>query len=304
MAIDKFYTAVPSQADTEVFQVNPTIAAGDFQISTDDGAFANLATLPVVDPAGGRQIKIVLSAAERDGNVITIIGSDVAGDEWCDVFTQIFIEDEKTEGKALIFYTVAVSQADTDLFQVNPTIAAGDFKVSTDDGAFGNPATLPAVNPAGGKQIKIVLSVAEMGGKVITVIGSDAAGDEWTDVFIQFFTTPVATIPDSSFARMATVTASTKRSPGVTSGLEGAYVENIASLVCLPLDPVSPDLELGIEGLAWHEILQTAVDGSLDIVEGDILVVSGTEYPIRAVGDWDWRPTAKTFRVLYVEDRK
>ena len=106
----------------------------------------------------------------------------------------------------------------------------------------------------------------------------------------------------ASFARMATVTASTQRSSGVTSGLEGIYLEHIASLKCLPLDPVTPELMLGVEGLAFHEVLQTTVDGGLDIVEGDLLLISGTKYPIRSVAEWDWKGT--DFLMLILEDPK
>lgn len=95
----------------------------------------------------------------------------------------------------------------------------------------------------------------------------------------------------ASFARFATVTASTKRSPGVTSGLEGAFVVSIASLKCLPLDPVNSEVMLGIEGLAFHEVLQTSVEGGLDIKEGDLLVVATVEYPVRSVADWNWKGT-------------
>lgn len=106
----------------------------------------------------------------------------------------------------------------------------------------------------------------------------------------------------ASFARMATVTASTKRSSGVSSGLEGAYAEEIASLKCLPLDPVTPELMLGIEGLAFHEVLQTTVEGGLDIVEGDILIVDYYKYPIRSVADWNWKGT--DFLTLILEDAR
>ena len=108
----------------------------------------------------------------------------------------------------------------------------------------------------------------------------------------------------SSFARMATVTASTKREGGVAAGLEVGMVAKIATLKCLPLDPISPDLVLDIEGLAWHETLQTVVEGGLDIAEGDILVVGAVEYPVRAVADWNWRPAGVDFVTLYLEDRK
>ena len=91
-------------------------------------------------------------------------------------------------GEAFTIYTVVYSQADGNVFQTNPTIAAGDFKVSTDDSAFTNLDSLPTVDPAGGKQIKLELSAVEMDGEVITVIGSDQVGAEWADVFIEIYT--------------------------------------------------------------------------------------------------------------------
>lgn len=106
----------------------------------------------------------------------------------------------------------------------------------------------------------------------------------------------------ASFDELASVTASTKRRGAIVAGLEPDYSEQIASLSCLPLDPVSPEIAMGVEGLSFREILQTAVEGGLDIVEGDLLVVSGTEYPIRSVADWEWR--GSTYKMLLLEDRK
>ena len=80
-----------------------------------------------------------------------------------------------------IFYTSLVSQADTKLMKSNPTIAAGDFKVSVDGGTLNNLATLPSVAPASSKMVKITLSTSEMTGSNITVVCSDAAGAEWCD---------------------------------------------------------------------------------------------------------------------------
>lgn len=74
-----------SQANTKVFQSNPTIAAGDFKVSIDGGAFANLATLPAVTPAGSKAVLIDLSAAEMNGANIMVLCSDAAGAEWCDL---------------------------------------------------------------------------------------------------------------------------------------------------------------------------------------------------------------------------
>lgn len=75
-----------SQADANLLQVNPTIAAGDFQISTNGGAFQNLDNLPAVTPAGGRRVLVTISAAETTaagtGGEIWVQWVDAADDEW------------------------------------------------------------------------------------------------------------------------------------------------------------------------------------------------------------------------------
>jgi len=84
-----FYVGLTSQADTKLFQTNPTLAAGDFQVSIDGGGLGNLATLPDVDPNASKLVKISLSAAEMNGDNIQVIGSDAAGAEWCDIAINI-----------------------------------------------------------------------------------------------------------------------------------------------------------------------------------------------------------------------
>jgi hypothetical protein len=74
-----------SQANTKVFQTNPTLAAGDVKISKDGGATANLTTLPVVTPAGGASIKVTVSVTEMTADNVTITFRDAAGAEWCDL---------------------------------------------------------------------------------------------------------------------------------------------------------------------------------------------------------------------------
>ncbi len=106
----------------------------------------------------------------------------------------------------------------------------------------------------------------------------------------------------SSFDQLSSVPASTKRSGGIVNGLETGYVENIASLRCLPLDPVEPEIAQSVEG-AWHEVLQTTCEGSLDILRGDILVVGSNEYEIRAISDWTWPPTGLVYQTLLLTER-
>lgn len=84
-----FYIGLVSQVDPRLLQVNPTLAAGDVKVATDDGAPGNLATLPVVDADFTKRVKVSLSAGEMNGDNITVIFSDVAGAEWCDLIVNI-----------------------------------------------------------------------------------------------------------------------------------------------------------------------------------------------------------------------
>lgn len=80
-----FYVSLVSQANTKIFQVNPTLAAGDVKIAIDDGAPANLTTLPAVDADFTKRVKVVLSQAETNGDNISLVWADAAGAEWCDL---------------------------------------------------------------------------------------------------------------------------------------------------------------------------------------------------------------------------
>ena len=84
-----FFTSLTSQADVKLFQDNPTLAAGDVLVATDDGAPANITTLPVVDADFTRRIKISLSAAEMTGENISVIFHDAADSQWCDLVVNI-----------------------------------------------------------------------------------------------------------------------------------------------------------------------------------------------------------------------
>lgn len=72
------------------FKANPTIAAGDFKISKDDGEFGNLATLPTVSPAGSTRVKISLSADEMNADNVSILCIDqTSPKEWSDLSIEI-----------------------------------------------------------------------------------------------------------------------------------------------------------------------------------------------------------------------
>ena len=84
-----FYTGLVSQADPRLLQVNPTLATGDVKVSIDGGALNNLGTLPVVTPASSVMVAVVLTAAEMNGDNITIVFSDAAGAQWGDLTVEI-----------------------------------------------------------------------------------------------------------------------------------------------------------------------------------------------------------------------
>ena len=85
----KMFVGLPSQANPSIFQSNPTIAAGDFKVSKDGGALANLTALPSVSPASSKMVMIDLDATEMTADNITVICSDAAGAEWGDVVINI-----------------------------------------------------------------------------------------------------------------------------------------------------------------------------------------------------------------------
>lgn len=82
--------------DPQFFLVNPTIEAGDFQISKDFGALANLNTLPVVDPPGSSSVKINLSATEMNADKIGVFGKDPT-EEWGDINMSIDVPESDSQ---------------------------------------------------------------------------------------------------------------------------------------------------------------------------------------------------------------
>ena len=92
-----FFISLADASDPSTFLAAPTIAAGDFQISIDGGAFANLANLPVVLPSGSVTVQISLTAAEMSGEKVNILAVDAAGDEWQDLLMSIDIPTGSVE---------------------------------------------------------------------------------------------------------------------------------------------------------------------------------------------------------------
>jgi hypothetical protein len=82
---------------------NPTLAAGDVTISKDDGAFANLATLPTVTPAGGAKLKTAMSATEMTADRVDIRFKDqTVPSEWDEMWITIDTEIRPSVGSGIV----------------------------------------------------------------------------------------------------------------------------------------------------------------------------------------------------------
>lgn len=79
------YITVGDAADNLSLKNTPTIASGDFKISKDGGAFANLTNLPTVTPAGSVSVKIELTATEMNADQVLVTWIDQTNPkEWAD----------------------------------------------------------------------------------------------------------------------------------------------------------------------------------------------------------------------------
>ena len=84
------YVGLEDYTNPGNLKANPTIAAGDFQLSKDGGAFANLTTLPAVGPASGRAVLVTLSSTEMDADNVFVQWVDqTAPKEWADGWLSI-----------------------------------------------------------------------------------------------------------------------------------------------------------------------------------------------------------------------
>lgn len=107
---------------------------------------------------------------------------------------------------------------------------------------------------------------------------------------------------DPSFAAMATVTASTKRNPAAVDGKIGEPETYLTALNIVPLMPISPEVAETLALSSPREAKSTFVESTIDIVEGDRLVVEANEYVVRAVGEWTGADA--DFREVVVEELK
>ena len=111
-----FYISLEDKANPGLFKASPTLAAGDVLVATGDGAPDNITTLPTVDADFTKRLKVSLSAAEMNGDNVTVIFSDAAGAEWFDLeinlqTTAQQIDDLAATGAAMTLANDAITAA-------------------------------------------------------------------------------------------------------------------------------------------------------------------------------------------------
>lgn len=131
-----FYTELVDAADTTLFKSNPTIAAGDVQISLAGGTFANLTNLPTVSPVGSTQVKVELTAAEMAGADRTVQFHDAVGGEWLDQAIHITADEQVIDDLATQASVDALN--DLDAAGVRTAVGLATANLDTQIGTLGD----------------------------------------------------------------------------------------------------------------------------------------------------------------------
>ena len=94
------------------------------------------------------------------------------------------------KGQAMDFVIALEDYANPGNFKSNPTLAAGDFKISIDDAAFTTDYITASVDPASSVSVQIELTTDGTNGDKIMVVGIDQTSPkEWSDFAICILTT-------------------------------------------------------------------------------------------------------------------
>lgn len=162
-------------------------------------------------------------------------------------------------------FTLSLFARSNNQIKTAPTLAAGDVKVSKDNGATANITTLPSEAPASSGILQVDLSATEMTADLVTVIFRDAAGAEWNDVAVHI-ATAARQIDDLAFPNTSGRGMDVDASGGVEVGSfqAGAITAAAIATGAIDADAIATDAVTEIQaGLATAAALAT-VDDFLD----------------------------------------
>lgn len=109
---------------------------------------------------------------------------------------------------------------------------------------------------------------------------------------------------DESFSYLTTATATTQREGAPASGIAGAMANSVVGFKCTPPTPLTPEVAKMVGIGAFAELLQTFVEGGLDIIPKDTFITGGITYYVRAVGEWYWEPKDSNNLAIVLEEVK
>lgn len=112
-----------------------------------------------------------------------------------------------------------------------------------------------------------------------------------------------------SLRQFCTITASTKRATSLGSGRKGAPATHLSSLLVTPLWPLSAETIRTFDLNSPREMkecfhIPAAGDLLPDVVEGDLLTVAGTDYPIFSAAEWTPTPALPQSLHIVVQEVK
>lgn len=186
----RFTLSLFARSDNQI-KTAPTLAAGDVKVSKDNGATANITTLPVEAPASSGILQVDLSATEMTADLVTVIFRDAAGAEWNDVAIHLApsvrqmadLAFPNTSGRGMdidasggvevgSFQTGAITTAAFTAGAINAAAIATD---AITDAKVASDVTIASVTGAVGSVTGAVGSVTgNVGGNVIGSVGSVA----------------------------------------------------------------------------------------------------------------------------------
>ena len=184
-------------------------------------------------------------------------------------------------GSTFTFSVAVEDQGNAGLWKGSPTIAAGDFQRSINGAAFANLDNLPTVTPAAGRRIQIVLSAAETtsaaAGGVITVVGVDAAGDEWYDVCAEVRVS-ARDIDDLAYPNTSGRGIDVDANGGVEVGALQSAVITAAAMAtdCITSDELAASATAEIAAAAWAYVTRTLTQSAAAVaaaVAGSVITI-------------------------------
>lgn len=171
-------------------------------------------------------------------------------------------------------FTLSLFARSDNQIKTAPTLAAGDVKVSKDNGATANITTLPSEAPASSGILQVDLSATEMTADLVTVIFRDAAGAEWNDVAVNI-APGVRQMADLAFPNTSGRGMDVDANGGVEVGSFQAGAITAAAFTAGAIDASSIAADAITDAKVASDVTIASVTGAVGSVTGAVGSVTG-----------------------------